>query len=322
VPSGLRAGLSTRRATPGDAKAIAELMTAVDVADDLDPWVSESDVFEDLTDPELDIVNNTWVVEDSNRLVGYAELWNTMDEDAGMEVQGWVAPSHRGRGIGAYLVDVTEEAARSVAAGRTKHPVRLWNFIPSVDEAARDLLERRGYIVVRHFFHMAIDLSDIGDPPAPPEGITLRSLDPDRDARALYELVEHAFREHWNWSSTSFESFWRRVSERDDFDPELSLIAMRGESYVGASWNITKIDRGWVQDLAVHEDARRQGLGELLLRHTFARFKDAGWERVGLGLDAGNVTGALRLYERVGMHVTRRFDTYEKELPASAAPPE
>lgn len=314
MPSSLGAGLSTRRAEPGDAKAIADLMTAVDVADGLEPWVSESDVSEDLADPELDIANNTWVVEESDRPVGYAELWNAMDEDAGMEVQGWVAPTHRGRGIGAYLVDETEDAARAAAARRTKHPVRLWNFIPSVDESARGLLTERGYVVARHFFHMAIDLSEVREPPAPPEGITLRPLDPERDARPLYELIEHAFRQHWNWSSTSFESFWRRVAGRDDFDPELSLIAMRGEAYVGACWNVTKIDRGWVQDLAVHEDARGRGLGELLLRHTFARFKERGWQRMGLGLDAGNVTGALRLYERVGMHVTRRFDAYEKEL--------
>jgi mycothiol synthase len=307
-------GLATRRATVDDAKAIADLMLAVDLEHGLDPWVTESDVSEDLTDPELDIANNTWVVEDSGELVGYGELWNVMDEDVGMEVQGYVAPAHRGRGIGGYLIDATEEAARAVAARRTKHPVRLWNFIPSVDTSAHSLLEERRYSVVRHFFHMAIDLAEVGDPPDPPDGIILRSLDPERDARPLYELIEHAFREHWNWSSTSFETFWRRVAGRDDFDPELSLIAMRGGTYVGASWNITKIDRGWVQDLAVHEDARRQGLGELLLRHTFARFKERGWKRVGLGLDAGNVTGALRLYERVGMHVTRQFDTYEKRL--------
>lgn len=314
MPSSLASGFSERPATPDDAKAIADLMVAVDGSFGLDAWVTETDISEDLTDPELDVANNTWVVEEAGRVVGYAELWNGTDEGIAMEVQGWVAPDRRGRGIGTYLIERTETAARAFSLRRKETPVLMRNFIPSVDGAARIMLAERGYVCVRHFFHMAIELDTVGDPPPPPEGITIRSLQPDRDAKPLYELIVHAFSDHWNWTPTSFDAFWRRVADRDDFDPELSLIALRGEEHVGASWNITKIDRGWVQDLAVHESARRQGLGESLLRHTFSLFKDRGWERVGLGLDAGNATGALRLYERVGMHVTRRFDAYEKDL--------
>ncbi len=314
MPSSLTTGFSERPATPDDAKAIADLMVAVDRSFGLDPWVTETDISEDLTDPELDAENNTWVVEEAGRLVAYAELWNGANEGIAMEVQAWVAPAHRGRGIGTYLIDRTETAARGFVSRRKDAPVLVRNFIPSVDRPARIMLGERGYVCVRHFFHMAIDLDGIDDPPPPPEGIAIRSLQPERDAKPLYDLIVHAFSDHWNWTPTTFEAFWRRVAERDDFDPELSLIALRGDDYVGASWNITKIDRGWVQDLAVHERARRGGVGESLLRHTFSVFKDRGWNRVGLGLDARNATGALRLYERVGMHVTRRFDAYEKDL--------
>jgi hypothetical protein len=34
--------------------------------------------------------------------------------------------------------------------------------------------------------------------------------------------------------------------------------------------------------------------------------------RAGLGVSAGNPTGAVRLYERVGMSVNRRIRWYEK----------
>jgi hypothetical protein len=33
-------------------------------------------------------------------------------------------------------------------------------------------------------------------------------------------------------------------------------------------------------------------------------------------VDAYNLTGALRLYERAGMRMYRKFNTYEKELRA------
>jgi len=35
-----------------------------------------------------------------------------------------------------------------------------------------------------------------------------------------------------------------------------------------------------------------------------------------LGVDAQNLTGALRLYERAGMHVAVQNDSYQKELRA------
>jgi ribosomal protein S18 acetylase RimI-like enzyme len=53
-----------------------------------------------------------------------------------------------------------------------------------------------------------------------------------------------------------------------------------------------------------------------LLQHSFAEFYRRGMRRVGLGVDAQNLTGALRLYERAGMHSdpARQHCIYEKEL--------
>ena len=56
------------------------------------------------------------------------------------------------------------------------------------------------------------------------------------------------------------------------------------------------------------------GLATALLRHSFRDFKDRGATRVGLGVDGENTTGAVRLYESVGMRQVRRNDTYEKNL--------
>ena len=43
------------------------------------------------------------------------------------------------------------------------------------------------------------------------------------------------------------------------------------------------------------------GVGQALLEHAFRAWYDAGKRRVGLGGDSENPTGAVRLYERVGM---------------------
>ena len=66
--------------------------------------------------------------------------------------------------------------------------------------------------------------------------------------------------------------------------------------------------------LAVLRAYRKQGLGLALLRHSFGEFYRRGNRAVGLGVDAQNLTGALRLYEQAGMRVCRKNNTYEKEL--------
>jgi mycothiol synthase len=288
-------------------------MGDVDRADGLEPWVTESDVREDLGDPDLDLETDTWVVADGAQVAGYAELWNAREEEAhALEAQCWTAPTHLGRGIGSVLLDKTEEAAAAAARTLSRRPLLLRNFVWANSRSARAMLEGRGYRLVRHYFHMAIDLAELRPPPPLPDGLVLRWFDVTRDAREVHALIDEAFRDHWNWSPISFESFWRRVGERDDFDGTLTPLVFEGGRLVGVSLNGTKIGQGWVEDLAVARDARRRGIGEFLLHQTFARFKEKGWTKVGLGLDSSNPTGALRLYERVGMHVTRGFDAYEK----------
>ncbi|HJR44286.1 MAG TPA: GNAT family N-acetyltransferase [Actinomycetota bacterium] len=317
MESRLSPGLVLRPARVSDAAAITRLMAAADAAEGGEAWVTETDIVEDLNDPDLNLETDTWVVEDGTAMVGYGELWNAREEAAdAMEAQAWTAPTHVGRGIGSTLIELSEAAAVTAARRFDKRPVLLRNFIWAQNQPAREMLEARDYAVVRHFFHMGIDVAELPPPPAAPDGLELRSLDPATDPRPLFELIVQAFRNHWNWSPMTFENFWRRIAERDDFDPYLTPVVLDQGRLIGASINATKLGQGWVQDLAVHESARRRGTGELLLRHSFARFAEKGWTKVGLGLDSGNATGALRLYERVGMHITRRFDAFEKEIVA------
>lgn len=313
--SGPPPGYVVRAAGVHDAPAIAALITSVDESLGSGPWVTEADILEDFDDPDFDIARDTWIVEDSMHVVGYCELWRARDASAeAVEGQGWVAPTHRGRGIGSFLVDTFEAAALRWAPAR-RHPVPLRTYFPGGDELARSLFVRRGYVLTRHFWHMRIDLAAVApEPPALPPGVSVRPLDPETDARALHDLMTRAFAGHWGWTPQTFENFWRRVSARDDFDPDLTLLAQVDGELVGASINVVKLGEGWVNDLGVLKEARGRGIGEALLRHSFALFKRRGLPAVALGVDAGNATGAVRLYERVGMHVIRSFDSYEKEL--------
>ena len=72
--------------------------------------------------------------------------------------------------------------------------------------------------------------------------------------------------------------------------------------------------RGNVGTLAVRRAWRRRGLGLALLRHAFSEFVRRGVREVGLSVDAESSTGGPRLYSRAGMHITRSYMLYRKEL--------
>ena len=75
---------------------------------------------------------------------------------------------------------------------------------------------------------------------------------------------------------------------------------------------------GWVEILGVRKPWRRKGLGQALLQHAFGAYYERGMRKVGLGVDSQNLSGATRLYRKVGMHVHRRHVMYEIELRSGA----
>jgi mycothiol synthase len=98
----------------------------------------------------------------------------------------------------------------------------------------------------------------------------------------------------------------------------LFFIAMDGDEIAGTNLCRTHFpsdeDQGLVGSISVRRPWRNRGLGLALLRHAFNEFYRRGKRKVGLGVDAQNLTGALRLYETAGMHIEQAFDYYEKEL--------
>jgi ribosomal protein S18 acetylase RimI-like enzyme len=154
-----------------------------------------------------------------------------------------------------------------------------------------------------------------------PEGITLRTYNPETDAEAAHRAHEDAFRDHFGHIDQPFEEGlrrWKHNREYQGYDPTLYFLAMDGDQIAG--FNLCRphshydADRGWVSALRVRRPWRKRGLGLGLLRHAFNEFYRRGKRKVGLGVDAQNLTGALRLYESAGMHIDQAYDTYEKEL--------
>jgi ribosomal protein S18 acetylase RimI-like enzyme len=171
---------------------------------------------------------------------------------------------------------------------------------------------------------MVIELNGSPTEPVWPAGIKVRSLKIGLDERAVVSAVRESFQDHWGYIERPYEEEFNRWQHRmdndPDFDPVLWFLAMDGDEIAGISLCWPKVsddpDMGWVQTLGVRRPWRKQGLGLALLQHSFGELYRRGKRKVGLGVDAQNLTGALRLYEKAGMRSdpAHQFSVYEKEL--------
>jgi ribosomal protein S18 acetylase RimI-like enzyme len=161
---------------------------------------------------------------------------------------------------------------------------------------------------------MEIDLEDLADDPGPPLGVAIRTMR-DGELEQVYEVHEQSFDDAWMHTREPFEQWQHWFVKDPSFDASLWFVAEADGQLVGVSICRPRENEeglGWVRILGVLRSHRRRGIGEALLRHTFAEFARRGFERVGLGVDAESPTRAVALYERAGMHVARTSLQLEK----------
>ena len=200
--------------------------------------------------------------------------------------------------------------------------VSMRGEIPGAHEPTRRLFEKLGLQAIRYSWIMVIDLEE--EPPAPqwPQDLTLCTYQDRPDLRAVYRAANDAFRDHWGHidqpEDQAMERWRHRVENDPEFDPTLWFLLLDGEKIAAVALCHPRSpigpDMGFVNTLGVRRPWRRRGLGLALLQHSFGEFYRRGKKQVGLGVDAGSLTGATRLYEKAGMHVALQIDTYELEL--------
>lgn len=283
-----------REVEPGDAAAVADLLNAYSQRLYGEGEVSPAEVEHWWRDPDVE----AWVDDDA-----YADLGRRADG-----TRLWV--DLRGRPSRALLGVVERRAAELAAPGALVRAV-----VASADEEMRRLFDAAGYRHVRSSFTMRIELDHEPEQPVWPDAIEARP-GTAQDARAAYDAYVDAFAEQWDFQAESFDE-WRRWSvDGPGCDPALWVLAHDGGELAGISLGMPhrtgEPDEGWISILGVRKRWRGRGLGLALLRASFAELFRSGRRIVELGVDSDNPTGAVRLYERAGMHVSRRSDTLEK----------
>ncbi len=309
----LPSGFQVRHPTMDDLSAAFELVTACDRAD----YGAPDEVFEDMREAwhGLDLAADAFVVWAADReLVGLA----TVEGHAMMTADVYVHPRYRTRGIGSYLVHLTEARARERTVGVVGNErVVLDRIVNGYNDVAGRLLRAEGYTLVRHHWRMLMSLEQRIPEPRWPHGIIVRTAIRDQDERAVHAVLEDVWADVENHTPTPFEEWCSLMVDTYRYDPALWWIAEDGAQIAGVALGVDFPDMGWVRLLGVRRPWRRQGIALALLRQAFREFKQRGQRSVGLGVDADSTTGATELYRRAGMQVDKQFDQYRKVLRSS-----
>jgi mycothiol synthase len=294
---------TVRPARVDEVEVVAELLNEhsrrLHGADD----VQAAELLQYWESPDVDVERDVLVAERGDgSLLGYADIG----------VQGgqvWLDV----RGLEPEPLRALLEAIEARAAEK-KPGAGLFGYISEPDHVARGLYEEAGYGVIRHGYRMEISLDGGAPEPQWPEGLAVRTMRAGEEER-VYEAYITSFADTWMFAPEPFDVWSHWFLKDPAFDPSLWFLAEAGDELAGialARESEAEPGLGWVRVLGVMPEFRQRGLGQALLRQAFTECVSRGLERVGLGVDAENPTGAVRVYERAGMHVARTNLILEK----------
>jgi GNAT superfamily N-acetyltransferase len=321
----LKDGYSTRPATKDDIEILADLYNEYSQAMTGVVKFTLEDLENIFSIPGFDIESSLMVVlSPQGEIVASGLVTDMSAPPLHPGVFGCVRKGCEGQGLGTYVIDWAEKRARQ-AIERCPDHARVSMYLQTAPshEPTVQLFEKKGLKPVRYSWIMMKDLEQIPPQPKWPKGIQIKTFADFNQLETVLKAVDEAFEDHWGYVDRSGDAermnrIRHQIENDSDFDASLWILAMDGDEIAGVSLCSPKLgpdrETGMVDTLGVRRPWRRKGMGLALLHYSFGEFLNRGYKRVGLGVDAQNLSGATRLYKKAGMDVAREFVLYEKEL--------
>jgi mycothiol synthase len=222
----------------------------------------------------------------------------TRPDGVGVRVTGLVDPAHRGRGIGARLLDGLLADADDLTADADADG-GLAVETESLTDTAAGLFESRGLTLTWAEDVMRLDAATPLPDLAPPATVTMREWTDERAGR-FFAVYEAAFRGRPGFPGWSRERWVDWIAGDEDFRPRCSLLAVehgRDVAFVACA-------DGWIVQVGVRPNERGRGLGAALVVAAARRMRADGLPEVLLDVNVDNPAGAL--YRRLGFAVIGR----------------
>ncbi len=280
---------------------------------------------------------------------------NVVLRDPDGEIRAWGSVHDRapGRMLYVHIVDRTvddgvalacsdvlfawaEGQAREVGAARGLDVQQIDTGAFADDDRQHTWLEAAGFEKVRTWWQMTrpvtADEADLVESPErwESEGVVIRhvrregdGMPEEDDLRAVHDILESAFTDHFNSAEETFEEFVHRLREDpghrwdhwwlaelvdgDTPEPAGALVGTVSESSSGP-------DGSYVSYLGVLSSARGRGVAKGLLNTIIADAAARGRDRVGLEVDADSPTGADGLYTSMGWTTKYVTESWHRDV--------
>ncbi|NYE36841.1 GNAT superfamily N-acetyltransferase [Nocardioides cavernae] len=299
------------------------------------------------------------LVEVSERGLATRENLVVRDPDGRVQAWGSVHDRAEGRMLLVHVVDRAideriadrcsdvlfawaEAQARAVGAARGLAEQQIDTGAFADDERQHGWLEDAGFRRVRTWWQMSrsveADEAELVPDPARWErrGVVFRRVERDggpdsggmpveADLRAVHDVLEGAFTDHFNSAEETFQEFIHRLREdpghrwdhwwiAEIVDGDGGVPEPAGALVGTVSESATGPDGSYVSYLGVLESARGRGVATGLLRTIIADAAARGRDRVGLEVDADSPTGADGLYTSMGWGTKYVTESWHKDV--------
>lgn len=311
---------------PKDLRALVVLINESDAFDQQERSTTLEEMEHEMSWPDYHPETDCFLAWNNGHLVGYADFFLGKGEAGPWSTfytGGMVHPRWRRQGVGQCLLERLYQRASERLDEVQDKPSYFQASARDVEEDRQALFRGFGMERVRYYVNLARPIDNGLPPAAMPEGYRLQTFDPAQDVERVWRLDNLAFQDHWGFTGFPLEAFQHWL-EKPHFRPDLWLLAVEEATGQVAGISLNQIDPGWiartgrqegyVNTLAVLREHRKHGLGTALLVHSLHVLRQAGMDAAHLHADAENLTGAVRIYERVGFKVRKTNVAYRKPM--------
>lgn len=261
------------------------------------------------------------IIDDSETWVAYVAVLNTESPYSESIIVFRINPDYLNCGIGTVLTDWAEKKAQeniSKAPPKSKVIVRASNFLKM--ETSSFFLNDNGFSLSRYYFRMKMNLLQEQNYITLNPCIRIETFTKRKNLKEIIDCSEDCFLDHWGWWRMPDDELWEdwnhRIKSNPYHDAELWFLAMDNDKLVGLCLADSGMnnypDTGYIDMICVRKEYRKKGIAFSLLQLTNLELKKRNKKAVTLHVDGSSLTGATRVYEKVGFQVDQTRMMFEK----------
>ena len=186
---------------------------------------------------------------------------------------------------------------------------------PSTDQDTINFLTSSGFIKAKTYLELEW-ADDILQNLLLPENYKVRSFILGKDDKALTDLQNTAFSEHWGFCPNLVEEIRNRV-QMERSQPEGILFIENESSIAGYNWTLLSENSGdkvgWIAMTGIHPNFRRNRLGRAVVLAGMHSLIKRGAKSIELEVDSEN-TPARKLYKSLGFKSKSSNQWFEKHI--------